>query len=365
MTGLLRRFSGAMRSYGHHLSALACVLGFVLDATQLPSIEHPFTQYISFFYFALAGVALIIFQSVSAGKLRSAFFTRVEPFLPPIIQFVFGGLLSVVFVYYFRSAELGVSWPLIIILGALIAGNELIKKTTTRLEFQIAVLFLLFLFFSIFYIPLLTGSIGTLTFFFSVLLSSVVLAGFIVLLSLVAWGKIKETVRRLLLTVTGIAVLVIGLYFLNIIPPIPLVGKAANVYHSISRDSSGNYVGRSEQQNFLESSFFVFFPPTYHRTSGEAVYFFSAVFAPLQLHTPIKHVWQYKDANNTWVTSSEISFPLSGGRKEGYRGYSEKFVAQAGLWRVLVQTEDGRTISRKKFYIADVTKMPLLSQEIL
>ena len=78
-----------------------------------------------------------------------------------------------------------------------------------------------------------------------------------------------------------------------------------------------------------------------------------------KLRTPIIHLWQYWNTQSgEWQTSSRISFPINGGREAGYRGYSQKESVDAGLWRVLVQTEDGRTLSRKTFTVASVLAPP-------
>jgi len=54
------------------------------------------------------------------------------------------------------------------------------------------------------------------------------------------------------------------------------------------------------------------------------------------------------------MDAGRISFPLRGGRDEGYRGYSLKQNIFSGSWRVSVLAEDGRVISRKDFVITIV-----------
>ena len=345
-----------LRRYGHHFSLVMCVVGFALDSTYLPSIDHTFTQIIALVYFGIATGSIVLSQAIQSNKIRASWFILFAPVFPLAVQFVFGGLLSVVFVYYFRSASLLVSWPLVLLLGALMAGNELWRKRIEKLEFQVTVLFLLFLFFSIFAVPLYFGTIGTSIFLLSVALSIVVLAAFIFLLSSVAWGVLRDNALRLFLMLTGSAFLVVGFYFANILPPIPLVTRADGLYHSLSRDVFGVYIGGAEQESWNQRYLSFFYPSEYHRVNDEPIYFYSAIYAPAVLHTPIVHVWQYWDEpSGKWITSSRVEFPMSGGRERGYRGYSEKESVTSGLWRVLVETRDGRTISQKKFNVVEVT----------
>jgi hypothetical protein len=271
---------------------------------------------------------------------------------------VLGGLLSVVFVYYFRSSSLIVSWPLVLLLGLLLAGNEIWKKRFAQLDFRVTVLFLLFLFYSIFTVPLLFGEIGTKMFLLSVAFAVSALGIYILVLTSVAMSALKANGIRLFMALSFSSLIVVVFYFMNIIPPIPLVTRADGVYHSLIKTDNGGYLAGSEVTDWKERYFPFFYPAMYHRTFGEPVYFYSAVYAPTVLYTSITHVWQYYDESDGWVTASRISFPISGGRDAGYRGYSQKASTHPGLWRVLVETEDGRTLSRRTFTIVEVGSPP-------
>lgn len=345
---------GVLRKYERHISAIACVVGFTLDSLLLPSIDHVFTRFVSIAYFGIVGALLLFSQAVLSGKLRIELAKRMVPLLSVVVQFLFGALLSVVFVYYFRSSAFAVSWPLLILLGLLFAGNEIWKKQLERLEFQLTVLFILFLFFSIFTVPLLFGAIGTGIFVLSVTFSVIVMGVYIMLLTTVAFAELKQRAVRLFLLLSVSALLVVGLYVLDILPPIPLVTRADGVYHALSKDAQGGYLATAEQLSWKERYFPLFYPVEYHRSLDEPVYFYSAVYVPTVLHTPIVHDWQYWSKEQGWQSVSRISFSVSGGRAEGYRGYSEKRSVSAGLWRVVVETEDGRTLSRRTFMVVDV-----------
>ncbi len=90
------------------------------------------------------------------------------------------------------------------------------------------------------------------------------------------------------------------------------------------------------------------------------VYCFTSVFAPVSLDTTIYHHWQYRPARSEddqnerpFSTTDRIPIEISGGREEGYRSYTVKQRVMPGEWRVDVETEDGRLISRVAFQVEE------------
>lgn len=102
--------------------------------------------------------------------------------------------------------------------------------------------------------------------------------------------------------------------------------------------------------------------PAYHHTIGEPVYVVTAVYAPAALDTTIVHNWQfYSEAEGKWQSVTKIPVAIVGGREGGYRSYSQKQNAVPGLWRVDMETAEGRVIGRLKFEIVvDGTKPDLV-----
>jgi hypothetical protein len=160
----------------------------------------------------------------------------------------------------------------------------------------------------------------------------------------------SEEVSRLYALGVGIPMFIGMLYFLNVIPAVPLSLASGGVYHSMVRDSDGEFSAIQETDTRLFSKFRV---PVYHMASHDnGVYFFSSVSAPAELSAPISHVWEYYDENTKqWVPKTTIAFTLSGGRDDGYRAFSQKENVAEGLWRVTVKVDDKRIVGRMKFYI--------------
>jgi hypothetical protein len=139
-----------------------------------------------------------------------------------------------------------------------------------------------------------------------------------------------------------------GLYFLSVLPPLPLAMQKAGVFRSIKR-LGPVYYAMTESQHW---SVYLGVPPQIHVESGEPVYVFSAVFAPIKLSTTVVHRWQrYDDVKGQWATVQSVPYSITGGRGNGYRGYTKKTSPTPGLWRVDVDTIDGRLIGRIEFMV--------------
>jgi hypothetical protein len=108
-----------------------------------------------------------------------------------------------------------------------------------------------------------------------------------------------------------IFILVNVVYFLNVIPPLPLSLQEASVYHSIARRVGGNYLVESEEQGWLR-----FFRLTPNFISPPALRFisYSAVFSPTSLNAGIIHEWQTYDRRRGGITAARIALSVRGGR---------------------------------------------------
>ena len=162
------------------------------------------------------------------------------------------------------------------------------------------------------------------------------------------WLFIPEVVKRERTRVARSVAVIFAvfnvLYFLNLIPPLPLSLKEAGVYHAVTKVGT-EYRLSAEQQSWFAELFS--YNTVFHTTAGQNAYVYSAVFAPSGLSTVIYHEWQQYDvASNSWLTVTTQSFPINGGRDGGYRGYSVKSNLAPGKWRVNVKTQYGQLVGR-------------------
>jgi hypothetical protein len=283
-----------------------------------------------------------------------------------ILQFFFGGILSTYLVFYFRSADIFTTWPFILLLAGAFVANESLKRHYIRFSFQVSLFFLSIYSFAIFLVPVIIHKIGDWVFLVSGLLSFIVILLFVNAIFHFARAKFsreeQESKKLIFLLIGGIFILVNILYFTNLIPPIPLSLKDAEVMHSIMKNADGNYDTTSEDHGW--SGYFKLYPD-FNQVAGSPIYAFSAIFSPMGLNLTIIHEWQhYDEISKKWTTGSEISLPVIGGRDGGFRTYSVRYNLTSGKWRVNILTEQGKMIGRMRFNIVPTSTLPVLTESI-
>lgn len=342
--------------YEHHLGVGALAVGFIFDVLIAKNPESIADNVLLVSYLFISAAIIVL---LNLYKRRAD--AGAEPLLLLLVlQFCFGGLTSNMLVLYGKSGTLAGSAVFIAMMVALIFGNEYLRGKYAHLRFNIAVYYFLLLTYCIMAAPtFIFHSIGPGIFFLSGLLSLAVMAVFgFVLFTAVLRGSHTQF-KQMIASVLGIFIIFNALYFLDIIPPVPLSLKHIGVYHSVLKASTGDYLALYES-----SPWYVFWRDTsaiLHYQPGQSAYCFSSVYAPTQLSTPIYHVWEhYNAASKNWETMGRISYGISGGRSSGYRGFSATAALTPGEWRCDVETSSGALIGRISFTaIEGVSAVPL------
>lgn len=334
--------------YERYVAPFTFIIGFVFDTLTLRRIDIWFDHYILIGYLLLGAIGITVVNAYEAGHLHVRPWDWVVPFMPVMVQFVFGGLFSIFVIFYTKSGVIATSWIFLLVLCVLLIGNEHFRKQYQHLTFQLSIFFVVLFSYTIFALPLITKQIGTAMFLLSGIASLGLLGLFVFVLSRVT-PFIKQSRRSLSISIGIIYLAFHVCYFANIIPPIPLSLKEGGVYHRVVRQD-GTY-----RVAFESPPWYAFFHKTnsiYHWHEGELIYFFSSVFAPTQLNTDILHHWFYYDTvKNKWVSTAEILIPIIGGRDGGYRGYSFITSGKPGKWRVDVVTARGQQVLGREIFI--------------
>ncbi|KKT42260.1 hypothetical protein A2W54_02890 [Candidatus Giovannonibacteria bacterium RIFCSPHIGHO2_02_43_13] len=347
------------------ISSASLVIGFIFEWFTLEHIDQFWENLWVAAHFLIIAILLILvnFHENKAADLPShKDASKTHFWYLTFLQGFFGGLLSTFLVFYFRSATLAVSWPFLLILAAAFIANESFKKNYERLIFQICLFYLMLLTFTIYIVPVFIDRIGPDIFLISGLISLFTIFIFVFAIGFFAKEKFKKQRSMLAASVLGIFLLANILYFLNLIPPIPLSIADAGIYHSLYKDASGNYVVSGE----VAESFQKFFSTeNFHWVPGSPIYAYSAIYSPALFNTEIIHEWQRYDENaGDWVVVTRVNLSARGGRDEGWRIYSMKTGVSPGSWRVNVETADGQVIGRLRFDIVQTDTPPILKTYI-
>jgi len=344
-----------------HISTIAFFSGFLLDTLTLKRIDLVYENAVFVSYLTIAFVGIVLMHAVETHLWTPRLLVRAKAWLPALVQFPLGGLLSGFVIFYTKSASLFTSWPFVAILITLLVGNEFLRKRYERLIFQLGMFFFALFSYLVLVTPIIIGTIGTGTFLLagvSAFSLMMLLLQFIKYLFGDLYGR---SARGIWMTVWGIFIGFNALYFTNAIPPAPLALREIGIYHSVVRNDIG-YVVRYEQPHTYE--FWRKTSGRYHRTQNEAAYCFTSIFAPTDLRAKVYHSWQRKNADGSWVRESRVPYAIRGGREAGYRGYTLITNLSEGQWRCVVETEDRRVIGETRFTVRPVSTQPELTEEI-
>lgn len=352
------------QKYKIYIMPVVLLVGFLLDFITLRRVDGVFDNIIITSHLFLSGLAITLLFSKDTLLGQKLKIARHAQKIEYLMLFSFGALFSGSIIFFSKSAALSSSWPFFLLLLILMLGTEFQKKYFQRLIFQINFYYIALFSYLIVLIPVLKRDMGPDVFVASGILSLILIFVFFLFLSIIDRQKLQMYIKKMSVGVISIFVFFNFLYFTNVIPPIPLSLKFSGVYHSVYRVSSTNYVGMYEPSQSL--FFWKKRSSVIHRDQNGSVYVFSSVFAPTKLNTKIYHQWQYFDAiEKKWVDSSKIELNVSGGREEGFRGYSLKRSLQNGKWRVIVETARGQKLGQIRFEIASKNGDVVLKEEVL
>ncbi len=327
-----------LERYRHLLPSLLLAGGFFVDILTFRTLraETTFALLGGYAFAAAAGVAL---GERGPGVLRKA--------VPMVMQFAFGALLSSAFLFYWFGGAVAASWPVMLAIVALLALNEGFRRVFLRPSVQFGVFaFALFSYCTLLF-PYMLHSLSAWVFLLG---GAVATAVSLLLVELVARTDAarRPLAGRLRLVAAGTYAAFALLYFLNVIPPIPLSIRDAGAYHDVAV-RGGAYVLDAEPEDPLRR----LWPGQTLRLEqgGDGrIYAFTAIYAPTDLSTTIVHAWQrYDETAGRWTDAGRSTYETRGGRQDGYRGYSYRTISAPGRWRVIVETERGQELGRIRF----------------
>lgn len=337
--------------YERPVSSLSLVGGFVFDAITLKRVDALWENIWVLGHLVLIVVVMVLVNWVENDPGDEENPEKLHFWLVNVLQFLFGGILSVFLVFYFRSADLSTSWPFIVLLALAFWANESMKRRFVRLTFQVALLYLSIFSTTIFLLPVMFHRIGSDIFLYSGFTSLVSIFVFLFVLSRVSKEKFRNSRNYIYLSILIVYGSINFLYFTNLIPPLPMSLEDSGIYYSVTKADNGDYLGKYKYVGLISH---ILFYPKVSSVTEKTFYAYSAVFSPTNFDTNIYHNWQYYDeAKKQWLDQAMISLKIVGGREGGFRTYTTYVDPSPGKWRVNVLTNSGQVIGRIRFEIVD------------
>lgn len=353
------QFIAWVRRNERWLSAAFFVFGFFDHLITFGAFSLPTEIIIFEVYLGVIALCTLI-SHISVG--REGRIMRTLAVLAPLAaQMLLGGVLAGFVVFYGKESVLSVSWPFLIFLTIIFVGTEFFRSLREHLVFQTALFYFSLYALAVFALPTYVGSMNERVFFQSTLLTVAIFLVFLGILAAFGWQRLKRTILPILLSTSLLTAAIVLAYVTDVIPPLPLAIRDGGIYYSITHEGDAYIVQGEQKQPWWHIG-----TQTIQHVPGTPLYAFSAVFAPGAFVTSVVHEWQfYNPQTKAWETRSTVAFTLSGGREEGYRGYSLMSDPEAGKWRVRVQTLTGQTIGEFRFNVVTAPKEPAVTTENL
>ncbi len=349
---MIKKLIDLFKKYSRFFSSLGLVSGLIITPFTLTRIDELSNNLWIIIQIIIAVLGIVVLNylenKIKVGKISQKYSGSINFWFALIIQFAFGNLFSTYITFYFRSSTIFLSWPFILIIFALLIGNEIWVKHYSRLTLQLTTLFLSLYMFLIFFLPVAFNRIGNDIFIYSGISSLIFIFVLVLILFSFSREKFIKSKKGLVFSILGTYIIVNGMYFLNIIPPLPLSVKEAGIYYGISK-VNGEYIFDGPIKTWKD--YFSIYE-TFYKKENKPVYVFTSIFSPTKFNQKIIHEWQYYDVvYKEWVVSSVVYLDTLGGRDEGYRTYSMKENIYNGKWRVNVLTLNKRVIGRVNFEV--------------
>ena len=333
------KFRKFIQKHEKYLPIVFFIGGFIFDSLTLGRIDRLYDTIVLCLHMTGLSMTVYLYNISEDGKLRFNFLERYKVYLPLAIQFFFGALSSAYVVYFSRSVSLSKTASFFVILVALLFANEILKKRISNKYLQLSVYFFISYVFFAFMIPVFLKEMNTTIFIISGGVSLVVSIFLSTLIYIVSPSTRAEIhLGKLIGLILTIYALVNLFYYLRLIPPVPLALQNGIIAHDIT------LVDNTYKVTYERKKWYVFWrehKSKFSYQSDESVYIFTSIFAPTDLDQSILHRWSwYNESTKEWELVEDIGYDITGGRDDGYRGYTFKNNVKQGEWRVEVLTNE-------------------------
>lgn len=356
MSALRSRLSSFYSRYEWQADACFFLSGFVFDVLTLGEVDDIWSLIQQVVYLGLAGYILFVkFAKEHSGYVAPSITEKFWPYSNLVFHFLLGGLLSIYSLFFIKSSSILASFIFVFIVLALLILNELKFVQGNQGKFKVALFVLCLLLFFLILVPTALGFVG---FIPSVL--AYVLAGFSAFLfARVLEAKLnpnKEETATVPTVLGGMtlvqaqifkpsAIVIGGFLFLDLmawVPPVPVAVQELGVYHQIEK-SDGQYLLSHERPwwRFWHSG-----DQKFRAQEGDRIFIFARIYSPARFEDKIVLHWYYEDPKQGWVSTDQIPISVTGGRREGFRGFAFKSNYEFGDWLVKVETQHGRELGR-------------------
>ena len=347
---MLKELQHALDPYKKYLPVLFFIGGFIWDSMTLGRVDSLYSNMVLCTYLICLTFALYFYNISEDGRWENTLMESYEHYFPLAVQFFLVGHCSAYVIFYSRSVSLTKTIAFFIILVILLFANELLKHRISNKYLQFGAYFFVNFTFFTFFLPIVLNTMNSLIFVISGFISLCISLCFILFIYFRSPSTRKDIsgfkVTGLIL---GLYALINLFYFFNLIPPVPLSLEKGFVAQKVEK----------QQQHFevtyQASRWYTFWRSYSNRvqwTPGDSIFVFTSIFAPADLEKSVYHRWKwFSPGTNGWQITDKIGYQITGGRDEGYRGFTYKQQLASGRWSVDVITGEGLVLGSIDFKV--------------
>ena len=322
--------------------------GFCFDLLLLERIDSVPMLIHQGSYLVLLSILLAVDQRYAMRAPPGGWLGKVLSFRTWVIHFLLGTLLNAFLVFYFKAASSPWAFVFLVALGGLLIANELPRFRELGPIMRVALLSFAWASYLSYLLPVLFGFLSASLFVLAVGMASA-LTYFLWRLYRFWTPDARWTFTRAVLPGLSIQAALLALYFLRVIPPVPLSLRWIGIYHDVTKGPAGQY---ELTQDTPWWEVWAHGDTTFKAKPGDRVYLFTRIFAPRRFNDGLQIRWALREGNH-WAKTDAIPITISGGNDLGWHGVSYKEHWQPGLWRVTVETVDGREVGSLRFRIVE------------
>jgi hypothetical protein len=328
-----------VKKYPHRFSTAFFILGFLWDALTLWKADGWYENTWFGVYLIVSTVIIVALFHTDEKKEY-----QHRGLLIAALQFCFGALAGGMLVLYGRSGTFAGSATFLSVGAAILLSNDLFSHRYSAQTMRIGVWYSLLLAYISMVLPILYGRIGGDVFVHGILTGCIIAFVMIVCFRLVGYLARPRDLYAPLTIVTLVTVFFLFSHFTRIMPAVPLALRHAGIAHAVEHIGTQYTIAYEESRVpfFLETAH------TFRAQLPARLYCFGQVYVPRTITTGIQHHWEvYSPTKGEWITITTIPFQVTGGREEGYRGYTYVTARSEGEYRCSIETDAGVLIGRR------------------
>jgi hypothetical protein len=329
-------------------------VGFLYDVLTLSRVDDGLTMVQQFVYLAVLASLLLLEQRYPVGAEPPKVLAKVWKWREDAIHFFYGSLLSTFMLFLFKSASGLVAVLFIVSMFALLVANELPRFRQLGPVIRVGLFSLCVSMYMSYVLPVALGRLNFWIFLLAQVLSGGVVYGMMWLLR--RWNLLdaQAAIRQIGIPGFGVLVVLLFLYLVRVIPPVPLAVTFSGIYHQVQRVNG--VPGGTEYHLYHERSWWKFWhkgDQDFRVRPGDKVNYFVSVFAPKGFNQyKVFVTWLYDDPKKGWRQFYRMSLPArSSGAEVGYRTFANLSNPPEGDWVAVLETEDGHEINRLSFTV--------------